>query len=133
MNTYVIKSGVSAYAKTFDPETGLFTPNYVDPVKDSGTVYSEIKAETPERALHYAAVIGLSAFGHINKMEKESCDVYDSHATYKLETDEMAYVYEAYVFESVRDSAERYKLDCEVHAFMSELEAERAPKVEARR
>lgn len=109
MSKFVVKGFVTEYDLLFDPDTGEYT--WESERKEYGQRFNEVEASTTEQALQYAAVINLSVFEHINLITKVNGDVIGSQGTYEIKKDNKVYVFEGYVFESVREREEREKLD----------------------
>lgn len=127
MSTFIVKGFVVEYDLLFDPETGMYT--WERERKDHGQRFTEVEANTPEQALQFAATINLSVFEHINLITKVNGDVIGSQGTYEIRKDHKAYMFEGYVFESVRDREEREKLNREVELMTRLCDDARAPKV----
>lgn len=126
MGTFIVKGFVIEYDLLFDPETGEYT--WERERKDYGQRFTEVEANTPEQALQFAATINLSVFEHINLITKVYGDVIGSHGTYEIKKGNKVYMFEGYVFESVRDREEREKLNREVELMARLCEDARTPK-----
>jgi len=105
MNNYVIKYQVTAYKKSFDPETGLIKEDFNNAVIDSGELFKVEKAKIIDRALNNVAINALHEIGGIDDVGtiKKAESKQKGHIVYEVHEDELIYFFEGYAYQSVND------------------------------
>lgn len=105
MNNYVIKYQVTAYKKSFNPETGLIEEDFNSAVIDSGELFKAEKAKILDRALNNVAINALCEFGDIDDVGtiQKAESKQKGHVVYEAHEDDRIYFFEGYAYQSVND------------------------------